>query len=138
MARVGRLAGAILAETAGRWFLIGDLKEPCDFTRAGFEHPGPIEPLVRPYVELVPRGNVELPAPWLEMAVEGEPLAALLAERFLIQRNGSVSQRLWRLVLSPDGSSGENEVGPVVDARWLGEIPAPVWQVVRDGVLKCL
>jgi hypothetical protein len=25
-----------------------------------------------------------------------------------------------------------------VDARWLGEIPAPVWQIVRDTVLRCV
>ena len=39
MARVGRLSGAILAESEGAYFLVGDLKEPCDFSARGFEAP---------------------------------------------------------------------------------------------------
>ena len=46
--------------------------------------------------------------------------------------------RPWRLVLSPDGPSGENSVGPVVDAPLAGRNPRTVPQVVREGVLKCL
>lgn len=50
--------------------------------------------------------------------------------RLVIHRNASVSERLWRLV-----TQGEAE--PRTDARWLGQMPASVWNVVRDGVLKC-
>ena len=34
MARVGRLAGAILVESEKNYFLVGDLKQPCDFAAA--------------------------------------------------------------------------------------------------------
>ena len=40
--------------------------------------------------------------PFLAMDVEGEALANVLAARFVIERNGSVSDRLWRLVTNPD------------------------------------
>jgi len=124
-------AGAILARSGEDYFLIGDLKQPCDFAAAGFESPGEIEPMVRPYVRLTPRGPVEIRPPYLELDLEGEALAALLANRFLIERNGSVSDRLWRIVL------GADEQAEHVDARWLAAVPAAVWKIVRDGVLKC-
>lgn len=44
MALVGRLAGAILAETEGQFFLVGNPKVPCDFTAVGFDPPGVIMP----------------------------------------------------------------------------------------------
>lgn len=136
MARVGRLAGAILAETAGEFFLIGNTKEPCDFEAAGFASPGEIDALKRPYVRLAPRRAVDLDRPYLTLELEGEALAGLLAERLLIERNGSVSERLWRLLMDP---SGEDE--PPQDeapSRWLAEIPAPLWGIIRDAVLRCL
>jgi hypothetical protein len=137
MARVGRLAGAILAETGGEFFLVGNTKEPCDFEAAGFEAPGEIDAVEDAYIRLVPRGAVELAAPYLTLELEGEALAALLAERLLIERNASVSDRLWRLLIDP---SGQEEVpeDEAVDARWLPEIPAPIWGIVRDTVLRCL
>jgi hypothetical protein len=137
MARVGRLAGAILAETGGEFFLVGNTKEPCDFEAAGFESPGEIDALERRYIRLAPRRAVELAAPYLSLELEGEALAALLAERLLIERNASVSDRLWQLLIDP---SGQEEVpeDEAVDARWLTEIPAPIWRIVRDTVLRCL
>ncbi|NMO16455.1 precorrin-3B C(17)-methyltransferase [Pyxidicoccus fallax] len=130
MARVGRLAGALLAETQGEFFLVGDLKEPCDWASAGFEPPVQTPAVGTPFVRLQPVRAVEVPTPLLVLEVEGEPLAALLHERLVIHRNASVSERLWRLV-----TQGEAE--PRTDARWLGQMPAAVWNVVRDGVLKC-
>jgi hypothetical protein len=137
MARVGRLAGAILAETGGEFFLVGNTKEPCDFEAAGFESPGEIDALERRYIRLAPRRAIELAAPYLRLDLEGEALAALLAERLLIERNASVSDRLWQLLMDP---SGQEEVpeDEAVDARWLAEIPAPIWGIVRDTVLRCL
>ncbi len=136
MARVGRLAGAILAETDGQFFLVGNPKEPCDFAAVGFEPPGVVNALDRPFVRLSPCRSVQVPPPYLTVDVEGEALAQLLVDRFVIQRNGSVSDRLWRLVTDrkqdqctvPDGN---------IDARWLGEIPAEIWKIVRETVLKC-
>ncbi len=137
MARVGRLAGAILAETGGRFFLIGNTKEPCDFEAAGFEPPEAIDALKRPYIALTPRRPVEISPPCLTLDLEDESLAATLAERLLIERNGSVSERLWRLLMDPSGQA-EFPLKQPVDVRWLGEIPAPIWNIVRDTVLRCL
>ena len=137
MARVGRLAGAILAETGGEFFLVGNTKEPCDFEAAGFESPGEIDAIERRYIRLAPRRAVELAAPYLRLELEGEALAALLAERLLIERNASVSDRLWQLLMDPSGQE-ELPEDEAVDARWLAEIPAPIWGIVRDTVLRCL
>ncbi len=137
MARVGRLAGALLAATGAEFYLVGNTKEPCDFEAAGFECPGEIDALERRYVKLAPRRAVELATPYLRLELEGEALAALLAERLLIERNASVSDRLWRLLIDPNGQ-GELPEDEAVDARWLAEIPAPVWMIVRDTVLRCL
>jgi hypothetical protein len=137
MARVGRLAGAILAETEGRFFLVGNPKEPCDFKAAGFEDPGVIDALEHPLVELRVSRPIEMAPPCIMIMIEGERLAKLLAERFLIARNGSVSDRLWRLVIYPE-ATGDDPEDAVVDARWLGELPDAIWQIVRDAVLRCL
>jgi hypothetical protein len=137
MARVGRLAGALLAETGGEFFLVGNTKEPCDFEAAGFQSPGEIDWLERRYIRLAPLRAVELAVPYLRLDLEGEALAALLAERLLIDRNASVSDRLWRLVIDPSGQD-ELPEDEAVDARWLTEIPAPIWGIVRDTVLRCL
>jgi hypothetical protein len=137
MARVGRIAGAILAETGGEFFLVGNTKEPCDFEAAGFESPGEIDALERRYIRLAPRRAVELAAPYLRLELEGEALPALLAERLLIERNASVSDRLWQLLMDPSGQE-ELPEDEAVDARWLAEIPAPIWGIVRDTVLRCL
>ncbi|MCI0346390.1 MAG: precorrin-3B C(17)-methyltransferase [Chloroflexi bacterium] len=137
MARVGRLAGAILAETGARYFLIGNPKEPCDFEAAGFEDPDVIDALARPFVELRPKRPIELAPPVLQIAVEGDSLPRLLAERFVIVRNASVSDRLWRLILDPE-ATGDEPSESTIDARWLGDLPAPIWAIVRDAVLRCL
>jgi hypothetical protein len=137
MARVGRLGGAILAETGGEFFLIGNTKESVDFAAAGFEPPADIDAPGRRYVRLTARAPRELAPPYLTLELEGEPLAALLAERLLIERNGSVSERLWRLLLDPSGQD-EPPRSDALDVRWLAEIPAPLWQIIRDAVLRCL
>lgn len=136
MACVGRLAGAILAETEGQFFLVGNPKEPCDFAAVGFEPPGVINALERPFVRLSPRRPVQVPHPYVTVDVEGEALARLLVDRFVIPRNGSVSDRLWRLVTDPKQENRAVLDGSI-DARWLGEIPTEIWQIVRETVLKC-
>ncbi len=135
MATVGRLAGAILAETKGSFFLVGNPKEPCDFASAGFEPPGEIDALKRPFIRLLPCGKVNIAPPRLTLSVEGEALPELLGDRFLIHRNGSVSDRLWRLVTCPEGE--EQSKTEAIDAHWLAEMPSAVWRIVRDTVLRC-
>jgi hypothetical protein len=139
MARVGRLAGAILAETGGDYYLVGNPKQPCDWRAAGFMPPGEIDARVRPYVGLARCGAPGVAAPVLALEVEGEALAGLLADAFVIARTGSVSERLWRLVIGErDELDGPPAAPPeVVPARWLGELPPAIWQIVRDTVLRC-
>jgi len=135
MARVGRLAGAIVAETHGEFFLVGNTKVPCDFAAAGFEKPIAMDALERPFIRLSPCRHPEIAAQ-IVVDVEGDALPRLLADVFLIERTGSVSERLWRLVA---GQSADAE-GPspdLVQARWLGEVPPPIWRIVRDTVLRC-
>lgn len=135
MARVGRLAGAILAETQGHYVLIGNPKEPCDFVAIGFEPPGEIDAMARPFMWLVPVRSIQLAAPCLVVELEGEALARLMAERFLIHRNGSVSERLWRLVTDPTALHERHQVD--IPAQWFGDMPSEIWAIVRDTVLKC-
>lgn len=137
MARVGRLAGAILAETEGRYFLIGNTKEPCDFRSEGFDPPAAIDALKQAYIRLSVTGAARIDPPCLTLALEGEELAQLLARRFLIERNGSVSDRLWRLVIGVDDEEEAPEAEEF-DAQWLAEIPDRVWDLVRDTVLRCM
>jgi hypothetical protein len=138
MSRVGRLGGAILVETGDDHFLVGNLKRPCDFVAMGFEKPATeIDARARPYLRLGRSGALAVPGPWLELSLEGEPLLRALTERLLIERNGSVSDRLWRLILSADPDADPPAPDAVIDARWLGEMPAHLWGIVREAVLKC-
>ncbi|WP_437860041.1 hypothetical protein [Sorangium sp. So ce363] len=56
----------------------------------------------------------------------------------MIDRSGSVSERLWRRVYSPDAPLDGAGSRVERDARWLAGIPEPIWQLVRDNVLRCL
>lgn len=116
MARVGRKWGALIVDGQ---YLVGNPKEPCPLVT------GELAP---PYVVRV--ANAPLEGPLLHIEGEAEAVAHLVAERMIIARNGSVSERLWRLVTS--GAEGAE-----IDARWLAEAPAHVWQIVRDAVLRC-
>jgi hypothetical protein len=136
MSKVARLAGALLAETHGSYYLVGNTKRPCDFAAHGFGSPGVIDAMVRPIVPLEAARAIALEPPWIVLDVEGDALPALLAERLLVTRNASVSDRLWRMLL---GQTDEDvEVGDEVDARWFGALPKHVWDAVRDSVLRCL
>ncbi|HEU4726469.1 MAG TPA: hypothetical protein VFT22_01210 [Kofleriaceae bacterium] len=156
MARVGRLAGALLAETGGDHYLVGHPKVPCDWRAAGFEPPGEVDARIQPVIRLrrlAGREVAPLAPPLLTIEIEGEPLGRLLAERFVIARTGSVSERLWRLVVGDRSEDdGDEEAGGggadpsgaahgappgIVPARWIGELPAAIWQIVRDTVLRC-
>lgn len=135
MARVGRLAGAILAETRSEFYLIGDTKVPCDWVAAGFDPPVERDARRCPFVRLSATRPIEITIPYLTVDVEDEALPRLLTEVFLIQRTGLVSERLWRLVAGDDGDDAP--CAEVVQARWLGEVPRSIWRIVRDTVLRC-
>jgi hypothetical protein len=136
IARIGRLAGAILAECDGSYFLIGNTKEPCDWEKSGFRAPAEIDAKKTPALALeVLASDISLGSPHLVAHLnseqQGEDIARVFAERFLIVRNGSVSDRLWNVVV---GEAGDSEV----EATWLLNMPDHVWQIVRETVLKCL
>ena len=133
MARIGRLAGAIIVESEDHYFLVGDTKEPCDFPKHGFATPDK-ERLVTeiPFIPLEGNLNGEFPAPYLQVPLEGEVLLKKLVTTFLIYRNGSISERLWGLVLESSDLSQ-----PAVDASWLATLPEDIWDVVRDTLLRC-
>jgi len=138
MSRVGRLAGALLAETGGAYYLVGNPKVPCDWRAHGFEPPGELDARVRPVVPLQRTGAQDpvLGMPQLTLEIEGEALPQLLAAQLVIPRTGSVSERLWRLVI---GESDERDapIPDVIEARWLAELPPAIWTIVRDTVLRC-
>ncbi len=141
MARVGRLAGALLVDTTvsgeRAYFLVGNTKGPCDFAASGFASPGEIDAMKRPFLRLVvTEGATEPTLGKVVMAFDGEgdELARGLAARLVIARNGSVSERLWSLLV--ESATGE-KIDGAYDVRWLGRMPEAVWEIVRDAVLKC-
>ena len=134
MAYVRRWAGSLLAETEGQYYMIGDIKVPCDYKAAGLVPPPERNVLAQPYLRLEVHGcfsGEEGPRLWCEL--EGEALAQRLVDVFLILRNGSVSERLWRLVLAYS-----KPIEPdLYDANWLVQIPIGIWDILRDQVLRC-
>ena len=136
MATVGRLAGGLLAQSGQQHYFVGNPKEPCDWAAAGFEPPGEIDALLRPFVRLGATRPIAIATPCLQLPLEGEALPRLLSASFAIERTGMISERLWRLVI---GGSDEHECPPdaVIDASWLAHVPPAIWAVVRDSVLRC-
>jgi len=134
MAEVSRMSGALLVQSSGDYYLVGDLKEPCDFEQNGFQDPGERDIMEVPYVRLNVSGSPVLTEPVLKLKIEGEDLCRKLSERLLIKRNGSVSGRLWNLILGSKENSGCSEI----QADWLVDMPDEVWEAVRDSVLRCV
>jgi hypothetical protein len=130
MARIGRLAGALLVEHSGAYHLVGQLKEPCDFAAAGLARPEDLDARAARGVALEAIGPVRLAAPWLEVDLAGDALISLLAERLIVARTGLASERLWNLI-------SHEQPGPAIDARWVTATPPHVWALVRDAVLRC-
>lgn len=140
IARSTRLAGAILLEGAGQFFLVGNTKEPCDWSRAGFIAPPASTAGQSRVAALRPIRPVHIETPCLIFNWNGdtaESLAQLLGNRLLIQRNASVSERLWRLVTGENQERDESFANEL-DASWLVRMPEAVWNIVRETVLKCL
>lgn len=135
MAKIGRIAGGLLLHSQDQYYLVGNTKEPCDWPAHGFEKPVEIDALSRPVLPLVQLGEVAPVEPVVVERMEGEELGLLLAKRMLIVRNGSVSERLWRLLAQQD-DEGNFPPGPL-SGDWLMEMPDRVWDIVRDTVLRC-
>lgn len=117
MARVGRWMGAVVVESGGEYWIAGNPKEPCALVP---------DSLAPPFARALPEA-VPLSSP---LALDDAPcdgLARVVAARLVIARNGSVSERLWRIVTHEDATR----------AQWLIDLPAHVWEIVRDNVLRC-
>lgn len=147
MALVSRLAGAVLVEDRERIFLVGDLKRPCDWKAAGFEPPEIVDPLEFRFLELFSsEGRQQLAglergpshrSPWLEILAHGECCEQLcdeLFKRLLIERNGSVSERIWNLIL--DNLDEEEKQPLLVD--WVLTTPFGIWSILRESLLRCV
>lgn len=140
-ARLQRLAGALLLMCEGQYFLIGNTKEPCDWKAVGFERPPEGDAVTLRVRRLQPLGNdPALDTTPLTIEPDGrspEHIAAMLADRLLIVRNASFSERLWRIVT---GASDESPVAAAdgEDVTWLLAMPERVWEIVREAALKCM
>lgn len=133
MAEISRLAGAILVASDSVYFLVGQLKEPCNFLEYGFKDPGEIKAPGIPYVKLEVISDNKIPKKEiLTMSGNGEDLANKLADIFMITRNGSISERIWDLVCE---YSQKNE--GKIDGNWASETPVEIWDIVRDSILRC-
>jgi hypothetical protein len=139
MTKVSRLAGAILLDSSGEYFLIGNTKEPFDWQKAGFAAPQEVDAVNQPFIPLTSNREIQIEPLHLTITSEtsGAELAKILANRFLIRRNASVSERLWRVVTGESDESGPPAAQPI-EATWLVTMPERIWDVVRDTVLKCL
>jgi hypothetical protein len=140
-ARLSRLAGALLLAGNGFYFLIGNTKEPCDWATIGFEQPAEGDAATLRVRRLIPTADEPSLGPAaLSVLINGQPvetIAERLADRLLIRRNASFSERLWRIVT---GASDEHPTAlpAEADVTWLIAMPERVWEIVRDTALKCL
>lgn len=132
MTKIGRFHGAILVETSGGYFLVGDLKEPADFAAGGFTEPDEISPLENKYLPLHVTAEIVIPAAEFVCSQSGPELLESIFHRLVIKRNGSVSMRLWNLLLDTDESETD-----VPDISWLFSMPDEIWEIVQDQILRC-
>jgi precorrin-3B C17-methyltransferase len=135
---IARLAGGIVFRSGKRYFLVGDLKEPCLFEEFGFLPPVREGTADRQWIELQllePLRPVRLDFK-IVLDLDGVAGAQEVYRRFAIYRNSSISERLMGLVLeaSPRCRLNDQEC---IDARWLSGTPTRVWDIIRDTVLKC-
>jgi hypothetical protein len=102
---------------------------------AGFAAPWERDVIRERFVQLEVQGTPSLTGTTLSIALEGVDAARAIGERLTVNRNGSVSERLWGLIIGED--EVEEPTGQIVPCAWLCEMPTAVWDVVRDAVLKC-
>lgn len=135
-----RVKGGLICHAHNEMYFIGHPKEPCKFVELGFADPGEITAPKPAWVQLQPASGDTLPtlSDFTDRALMSDTLSAKeladkMAELFMIERNGSISERLWGLMAeySPRTDAGE------VDGRWLSDTPVEVWDIVRDQVLRC-
>ncbi|MCM8531007.1 MAG: hypothetical protein NE330_07600 [Lentisphaeraceae bacterium] len=133
MSKLGLIHGAFLFETEGRYFQVGDTKEPANYESAGFEKPVDFDPMESHFTELTITGKPEIKEPYLTFKDEGEELCEKIYQRLVIGRNASTSTRMWYLFFDADEYSGQR----VIDIQWLLDIPAEIWEIIQDEVWSC-
>ena len=140
MALVSRLGGSLLVTISTSYFVVGELKRPVDWPAEGFEPPVHLSAGLEDEGERLPWFEISGSPPSdrgiclsLDDEYDSRSLCDELHKRMTIQRNGSVSERLWDLVMDHSTSIDEQRV----DGRWLVETPIAVWDMVRDSMLRC-
>ena len=113
MARVGRIAGALLAETGGRYYLVGNPKVPCDWQAHGFEPPGELDARVRPVVPLMLTGAHDVRSADEDGCAASEPEAELSDEMLRLRILGETSVREADV---RDASAARSASAPVAPA----------------------
>ena len=133
MSKLAFIHGAYLVESEGRYFQVGNTKEPANYEKAGFVAPQNFVPLEQKYVELEVCGTPEIKEPYVTFTEEGEGLCEKVYQRLVIKRNASTSTRMWYLFFDAEEYSGQR----VIDLQWLMEIPAEIWEIIQDEVWTC-
>jgi hypothetical protein len=133
MSKLGLIHGAFLLETQGKFFQIGDTKEPANYEKIGFEKPASFDPMESHYTPLNTIGSPEIKEPYLEFNDEGEELCEKLYNKLVINRNASTSTRMWYLFFDAEEYSGQK----TINVQWLLDIPVEIWEIVQDEVWSC-
>ena len=144
---VSRLAGSLIVTGPRTAYIVGQPKEPCNWSDFGinptvdFDHwkkPFMTElSLHRPYTAIGHRFVMTAISGNNSQKNDEKHLAEVLSSRLLIERNGSVSERLWHLVHQMDITDYSTE--PLeTNIDWLITMPAGIWNIVRDTVLRCV
>lgn len=134
MIELYRLAGSILIKSKNQFYLLGNLKEPCNLNQYGFEQVD-FDALQIPYLKLNiydESKTIFFRDPIFILSNSElrdiEAILQNLSDKLLIKRNGSVSERLWNLLKNYQKDK---------NISWIIDIPQEIWDIVRDNVLKC-
>ena len=140
MALVSRLGGSLLVKSSSRYFIVGELKRPVDWSAEGYQPPAHLSAGQEDDCQRLPWFEVSgCPAPGHEVCIslggahDSHTLCDELHKRLTIRRNGSVSERLWDLVMDHSRSTAEGHI----DGTWLVDTPMAVWDMVRESMLRC-
>ena len=137
MLKIGRCAGTLLVEIEDKFYIIGETKEPFDFTSMGLSNPQALGESPIRLLEQIDTTN-----PWETASCHyiihqtDQPFQEYLdrlSEIFIIRRNSMISERIWELVARIEEPIPED----FWPAGWLFDSPEMVWDIVRDTMLRC-
>ena len=135
------------------YYMLCDIKEPCDFVKNGFERPEQ-EKLdsmkEQRFLQLKALGteSVKSTLPqeealyaFLDTSRENkeeihiEDILSDIYQKISIERTGLVSERLWELL---ESHSSLYESQQKKDITWLFTMPQDIWEIVRTEMLQCV